>query len=99
MREGSYLRLFGFFASLILPSLALGMIVGEAAVKRVAPALVAIPFAVLVGMALTSGSVWLADWGGYGAYKISRARERFWYWAVVGIWAAVAAYLILLTQW
>jgi hypothetical protein len=90
MREGSYPRFFGFFAVLFIPGLAIRAISGEAEVERAVPALGAIPFGALVVMALISGSVWFAD-RDHGAYKISRAREPFWYWFAVGMWGALAA--------
>ena len=91
MREGSYPRLFGFFAVLFIPSLEVRVILGEAAMKRAVPVLAAIPFAALVGMAVVSGSVWFAEKGGYGAYRISREKEPLWYWFTVGMWGALAA--------
>jgi hypothetical protein len=88
MHEGSYPRLLGFFAVLYGPSFLIGGLFGVAAMKRAMPALVAIPLAALAGMALVSGSVWSAQRGGNGAYKVSRLKEPFGYWATVSVYAA-----------
>ena len=90
MRKGSYLRLFGFFAVLFIPSLVTWATFGEVALKHALPVLVAAPFAALVVMALVSGSVWYAEKGGHGAYRVSRAREPFWYWITIGMWFATS---------
>jgi hypothetical protein len=88
--KGSFPRLFGFFAVLFVPSLAAGAIFGMQTAERAMPGLFAVPFAALVVMALASGSVWVADHGGNGAYKISRAQEPIWYWVWVGLFAATS---------
>jgi hypothetical protein len=93
MREGSYPRLFGFIATLILPTVALWALFGEPVMRRAGPFLVAMPFIALVVMGVQTGSIWWADRGGYGAYKVSREEEPFWFWvnAVMLAGCAVAS--------
>lgn len=99
MRKGSYPRLLGFLATLYIPSLAIGVILGEAVAKRALPLLVSLPFAALVIMALASGHVWNADRDSRGAYKVSRAKEPFWYWVAVGMWAATSLAFLFMFAW
>ena len=86
-----YLRLFGALATIPISALLIGVLFGRRAANFVAPGLVATFFGGLIIFALTSGSVWFAERGGNGAYKISRKKEPFWFWLTVTLYVVFCA--------
>jgi hypothetical protein len=91
MSVNPYLRLFGALAAIPTAALLIGVLFGRRTATFLTPALVAAFFGGLVIIALTSGSVWFAERGGSGAYKIGRKKEPFWYWLTVTLYAVFCA--------
>ncbi len=83
MPSHPYLRLFGAFATIPIAALSIGVIFGRQTALSTVPALFVAFFGALATMALINGSVWFAERGGKGAYRIDGKKEPFWYWLIV----------------
>jgi hypothetical protein len=89
MSINPYLRLFGAFVTVPVTGLLIAALFGRQAAMFMIPALFVTFFGALITSALISGSVWFAERGGSGAYKISRNKDSFWYWMIIILYGAI----------
>lgn len=87
MKGYSHVRLLVAFAIIAIAEGLIGLIFGGGAAGRSFPALLTIFFGILIALGIVSDSVWFAERGGRGVYKISRKREPGSYWVTMGLYS------------